>query len=249
MGRQKKIKVIDSVFFTDEIDYLLFRFTELNDYVDLFIVLESLVDYNGSSRISVFEKHKDKFEFWKEKIIHIKSDAPSDEEMKEILYHHKIEKLNIIKDSKDKFNIKQIYDLKVILDSFDLSFDDVIMLSNIDEIPVVPPIDILQNHLSFGPLFFSQKDFIWSKDFCKLENHLGTLCLSYSHLVTGNMMFILHLSKNDNDKAKITRQILDQKNPSSKLVSRNNPFIAIKCRAKKTPLWIRFSSILRCGMV
>jgi hypothetical protein len=170
----------------------------------MFIILEPLVDYSGLSRISVFETHIEKFEFCKNKIIHIKSTSPSDEDIKEIIFYHKLEKLKTIEDSKDKLYIKQLHDLKVSLDSFDLSFDDVIMLSNIDEIPVVPPIDILKNHLSFGPLLFSQKDFIWSKDFCKLENHLGTLCFSYSHLVTSNMMFNLQLSKNDNDKAKIT---------------------------------------------
>lgn len=205
MNRQKKIKVIDVVFFTDEIDYLLFRFTELNDYVDLFIILEPLADYNDSPRISVFEKYKDKFEFWREKIIHIKSDSPSDEEMKENIHYHKLEKLNIIKDSKDKFIIKQLYDLKITLDSFGLDFDDIIMVSDIDEFPVVPPIDILQSHLSFEPVFFLQKDFIWSKDFCKLENHSGTLCFSYSHLVTNYRMFTLQLSKNHNDELNINR--------------------------------------------
>jgi hypothetical protein len=204
MSRQKKIKVIDTVFFTDEIDYLLFRLTELNDYVDMFVILEPIVDYNGLSRISVFEAHIEKFDFCINKIIHIKSTYPSDEDIKEIIFYHKLQKLNTIESSKDKLYLKQLHDLKVSLDSFDLSFDDIIMLSDIDELPVVPPIDILQNHLSFGPLLFSQKDFIWSKDFCKLENHLGTLCFSYSHLVTTNTMFNLHLSKNDNDKAKIT---------------------------------------------
>jgi hypothetical protein len=204
MSRQKKIKVIDTVFFTDEIDYLLFRLTELNDYVDMFIILEPLVDYDGLSRISLFETHIEKFEFCKNKITHIKSTYPSDEDIKQIIFYHKLQKLNNIEDSKNKLYIKQLHDLKVSLDSFDLSFDDIMMLSNIDELPVVPPIDILQNYLSFGPLIFSQKDFIWSKDFCKLENHLGTLCFSYSHLVTSNMMFNMNLSKNDNEKAKIT---------------------------------------------
>lgn len=204
MNIRKKIKVVDAVFFTDEIDYLLFRFTELNDYVDLFIILEPLVDYNGSPRISVFEKYEYKFEFWKEKIIHIKSETPSDKEMEENFYYRKLEKSNIIKDSKDKFNIKQLHDLKVKLTSFGLSFDDIIMISNIDEFPIIPPIDILQTHLSFNPLIFSQKDFIWSKDFCKLENHLGTLCFSYSHLITSDLMFTLNLSKNHNDNLNIT---------------------------------------------
>jgi hypothetical protein len=204
MNIQKKIKVIYSVFFTDEIDYLLFRFTELNDSVDLFIILEASNNYDGSPRFSVFEEHIDKFEPWKEKIIHVKSSNPSEEELKEILSIHKLKKQNIIKDSKDEFLVKQLHDFKIKLDSIDLSFDDIIMVSNIDEFPVIPPIEILQTHLSFEPIFFLQKDFIWSKNFIKSENHLGTLCFSYSHIVTGSLMFSLYLSKNHDSRLNLT---------------------------------------------
>jgi hypothetical protein len=198
MNTQKKIKVIDSVFFTDEIDYLLFRFTELNDYVDLFIVLEPLIDYKGIPRTSVFEKHIEKFEFWKNKIIHIKSDVPSDKEFEEIFLLHKLEKLNITLDSKNKFKIKQIHDVKVNLTSLGLSFDDIIMFSKIDEFPVVPPMEILQDYLTYEPVVFSQKDFIWCKEFCKSEYHLGTLCFSYSQIITSDSIFTLNLSETTN---------------------------------------------------
>jgi len=49
MDIQKKIKVVDSVFFIDEIDYLLFRFTELDESVDVFVILESSDDSNVTS--------------------------------------------------------------------------------------------------------------------------------------------------------------------------------------------------------
>ena len=81
---QKKIKVIDSVFFNGEIDYLLFRFTELNDSVDTFIVMESSVDFSGNQKSSYFDENLDKFEKWKDKIIYIKSDFPSELEIKNI---------------------------------------------------------------------------------------------------------------------------------------------------------------------
>jgi hypothetical protein len=204
MNIQKKIRVIDSVFFTDEIDYLLFRFTELNDSVDLFVILEPLVDFNGSPRISEFEKNIDKFDFWKEKIIHIKTEIPSDYEMDEIFSIHKLKNLNIINNFRDNLEVKQLYNLKLKLNSLELSFDDIIMVSNIDEFPVVPPTDVLHTYLSFEPIFFSQKDFIWSKDFCKPENHIGTLCFSYSHLVTSDLMFTLLLAKSHNSKLNVT---------------------------------------------
>ncbi len=42
MNIEKKYRVIDTVFFEGEIEPLLFRFTELDNTVDFFIVLESL---------------------------------------------------------------------------------------------------------------------------------------------------------------------------------------------------------------
>jgi hypothetical protein len=205
MNAQKKIKVIDSVFFTNEIDYLLFRFTELNDSVDMFVILEQSTDYKGLPIVSEFERNIEKFEQWKEKIIHIKSNIPSDDDMEEIFNLHDIKNLDLVRDSKDSFRIKQLHDLKSKLDSLELSFDDIIMVSNIDEIPVVPPMSVLQPYLTFDPVIFSQKDFIWSKDFCKLENHSGTLCFSYSHLVIKTSLFTSCLSKSHNLKSELSR--------------------------------------------
>jgi hypothetical protein len=201
MDIQKKIKVVDSVFFSDEIDYLLFRFTELDESVDVFVILESSDD---SNIISEFEKNIHKFEKWKEKIIHIKSTIPSQEEIDEIFYHHDIKNLNLINTPSDYILIKLLYDFKIKLNSLQLNFEDIIMISNIDEFPVVPSIDILQNYLSFEPIVFSQKDFVWTKDFCSSKNHQGTLCFSFSHLVTNNLLFTLNLSKKHDSKLELS---------------------------------------------
>lgn len=194
---EKKFKVVDSVFFNDEIDYLLFRFTELNDSVDTFIVLESSVDFLGNEKSSIFNENLDKFEQWKDKIIHINSNFPLEYEINSIF--DEIESTRrLVKDDdfRSILKVKQLYDLKTKLNSLNLSFDDVIMISQIDELPIIPSMDILQTHLSFEPIFFSQKDFIWSKEFVKTENHLGTLCLSYSHVITIlELIFSLLLSK------------------------------------------------------
>lgn len=196
MNIQKKIKLIDSVFFIDDIDYLLFRFTELNNSVDAFIILEPLVDFFGNKRLSFFEKNIDKFKMWENKIIHIKSNFPSENELNIIFENHP-SLGNIISEKKfnDILKIKQIYDLNTKLHSLNLNFDDIILLSKIDEFPIVPPIEILQTYLSFDPLFFSQKDFIWTKDFINTKNHLGTLCLSYSQIITTDSIFLLSLTK------------------------------------------------------
>lgn len=204
MNKRKKIKVIDSVFFNGEIDFLLFRFKELNDSVDLFIVLESLLDLNGNEKPSVFKQNKDIFSDWENKIIHIKTSIPSESEIIQVLQQHQLSKLNSINGFNDTFRIKQLHDLVQSLTPLDLSFDDIIMVSNIDEIPVLPEIDLLLSYLSFEPVLFSQKDFIWTTDFVKLENHLGTSCFSYSQIITSSVLFTLHISKSRQSKIELT---------------------------------------------
>lgn len=178
MNIEKKYKVIDTVFFEGEIDYLLFRFTELDNSVDFFIVLESLSE-NG---ISSFESYKEKFNLWEDKIIHIKSVTPSEDKIKQLLERFELVGKN--NSTIIPIKISQIYDLLTCLNSLNLNFDDIVMISNAEEIPVLPSIEILQSYLSFEPVVFLQKDFLWSKNFVRQENHIGTLCFQYSHLIT-----------------------------------------------------------------
>jgi hypothetical protein len=41
----KKVKKIDCILFYDEVDMLLFRLTELDEFVDYFVILESDIDF------------------------------------------------------------------------------------------------------------------------------------------------------------------------------------------------------------
>lgn len=178
MNIEKKYKVVDTVFFDGEIDYLLFRFTELDSTVDFFIVLESL----SEDGISHFENHKQKFELWQNRIIHIKSVIPTQDKIAQLSKKFELKGKNNL--TINPIRISQVDDLLTCLNSLNLNFDDVIMISNIDELPVVPSMDILQPYLSFEPVVFLQKGFLWSKNFIKQESHVGTLCFQYSHLVT-----------------------------------------------------------------
>ena len=54
----KKHKIIDTIFLYDEIDMLLFRFTELNEYVDHFIVMESNIDFLGNLKPFFFLENR-----------------------------------------------------------------------------------------------------------------------------------------------------------------------------------------------
>lgn len=193
MNIQKKYKVVDSVFFDGEIDYLLFRFTELDKTVDFFIVLEIIEKDNMSS----FENNKEKFSQWINKIIHIKSITPSQEKLEQLYENFELKEKNNL--TIIPIKISQIQDLLDCLNSLNLNFDDIVMISNIDEIPILPNIEILQSYLSFEPVVFLQKNFLWNKKFIKQENHIGTLCFQYSHLVINKNISHVFTKNNSRD--------------------------------------------------
>jgi len=120
MNIEKKFKVVDSVFFNGEIDYLQFRFTELNNMVDFFIILEITGE---NEKTSLFESNIEKFELWKDKIIHIKSTHPSEETISDMLEKHELNEKNNLKVVPIK--LSQIHDLSVCLISLNLNFDDI----------------------------------------------------------------------------------------------------------------------------
>lgn len=194
MINQKKYKIIDTVFFEDEIDYLLFRFTELNESVDLFIVLE------GNQKESVFLKNIEMFKKWETKIIHILSDLSTEDEFLSIIKTHKLDNVDISHlSSNEKLRLSQISDLISKILTLNLNFDDVVLISEIDELPEMPSMNILQEHLSFEPVFFSQKNFLWSKDFVNEQNHLGTSCYLFSHFIlSSHLVFLYSIFKNYN---------------------------------------------------
>jgi hypothetical protein len=63
----KKNKTFDSFIFDGELELLEFRLTELNPFIDVFIVAELVSNKNNS----VFIQNKSRFEKWKKKIFHI----------------------------------------------------------------------------------------------------------------------------------------------------------------------------------
>ena len=71
MKYSKKNKIVDCFFFYDEIEMLKFRFTELDEYVDYFIVIERKIDYRNAPKKINFDINDEFFKNWKHKIIHI----------------------------------------------------------------------------------------------------------------------------------------------------------------------------------
>ncbi len=63
--------IYDCVIFFNELDLLEMRFAELEDVVDRFVLVEAPVTFSGKPKPLVFFEHRDQFERWRERIIHV----------------------------------------------------------------------------------------------------------------------------------------------------------------------------------
>jgi beta-1,4-mannosyl-glycoprotein beta-1,4-N-acetylglucosaminyltransferase len=174
----RKHNIVDTIFFYDEVDMLIFRMTELDQYVDYFIVMESEIDFKGNSRNLVFQENQKLFEKWEHKIIYLTSPSFNLKLINEIYDNLKYLKLLVSGDDNyiNKHDIRffQISRLITHLLSLDLSFDGVIMISDVDEIPDLSKLSVIKEYLKFGPTVLRQKNFIWTTKFIDIIPNMGT---------------------------------------------------------------------------
>ena len=107
------MKKYDSFIFNHEVELLEIRFNILNDYVDNFIITEGDITFSGLPKESHYLKNKDKFKKWEHKIIHNQIKLPD---------------LNGPWD-------REIYSRNSVLDLNIFEDDDLIIMSDGDEIP------------------------------------------------------------------------------------------------------------------
>lgn len=135
------MKVIDVFPFFNELDILEIRLNILNPYVDYFILSEATKTFSGLDKPLFYQENKDRFEKFNHKIIHnIVEDTTSPE-----LHPYQ-------RDVFQKDNIK-----KVILEN--TSNDDVIIWSDVDEVPNPEAISDLESYFEQDAIFhFAQEN-------------------------------------------------------------------------------------------
>ena len=118
-----KIKIIDCFTFYNELDMLYYRLENLYDIVDFFILVEAHQTYKGNEKILYYNDNIKRFDKFNDKIIHIISELP---------YKGKINIENREQWKNENFQRESIHNgiLKL-----NLSFDDIIIISDLDEIP------------------------------------------------------------------------------------------------------------------
>jgi len=190
-----KHKIIDCFLFYNELDMLEFRLTELNEHVDYFIILESDFDFSGNRKDSLFELNRDRFNAWEGKIIHINCPELTQELIGEINLEkyskHQNKNTNDNTINKDNVVFYMMYKLINTLPRLPLDFEDIIMFSDIDEIPDFKTLDLVDDYLSFNSILLRQKRFFWTTKYVDKDLSFGTSCHQYTK-VSHNPLVLEH---------------------------------------------------------
>lgn len=173
------MKIIDTFMFNNELDLLEFRLKYLYDHVDYFVLVESTVSHRGSPKPQYYALYNDRFEKYKDKIIHIlTTDIPKKVEMSEV------SKLTTSDNDHYKYR-EQLQRLKTMdgLRELQLSFEDIVLVSNIDEIPDPNTFNKLPELLNISPVVMKQQWLVWNYNMKREVTHQGTCAFSFSHLI------------------------------------------------------------------
>jgi len=112
------MKIYDCFTFFNELEILDLRLKELNNHVDYFVLVEATLTHTGKSKDLIFEKNKNKFSEYLDKIIHIKvDDLPNYNDFEDIWVPENFQR-NCI--TRGLINAEET---------------DIIIVSDIDEIP------------------------------------------------------------------------------------------------------------------
>lgn len=129
---KKRIKVYDLFYLLNELDLLEIRLNILNDYVDQFVIVESTETFSGMPHELQYEKHKERFAKWKDKITYyVVNDFPKDTSLLEMA------KNNSNVGAGEHYWVREFYQkesAKKALAKLNLNDTDVVFVSDLDEI-------------------------------------------------------------------------------------------------------------------
>ena len=152
---QLYMKIYDCFMFFDEEMILDLRLNIMNKYVDKFVITEATYMHSGKSKKLVFDINK--FPKFKDKIIYIVVDEPPPD----LSRIDDGDSLNI-KESKKTLNAskRELYQIgKAQEGLYNTNPDDIIIVSDVDEIPNLEKIDL--RTINQKLIFFKQKMFYY----------------------------------------------------------------------------------------
>jgi beta-1,4-mannosyl-glycoprotein beta-1,4-N-acetylglucosaminyltransferase len=137
-------KIYDCFLFFNELDLLELRLNILNDTVDYFVIVESTVTFSGNFKELVYENNKELFKDFHHKIKHIIiDDTPIsfskieyvDDSLQNKILKYVDESTGWNRESEPQWGRETYQRECIIRGLFDCDDDDIIIISDLDEIP------------------------------------------------------------------------------------------------------------------
>ena len=177
---KKKHKIFDCFLYWNEKDTLLMRLSELNPFVTNFILIEFDLNFKLNECKNYLDLSSTEFDFCRDKIIHLKINFKNSDE--EFLKSYEGSR-NAPSETFQRFFFTAFEEIKKILKVSDIDFEDIIMFSDLDEIPDLESLDSITSSLIFGPIILKSHNFIYTTKFYQESSHLGTQIFNYSMIV------------------------------------------------------------------
>lgn len=207
------VKIYDCFTFFNELDLLEIRLSEMDNYVDYFVIVEARQTHSGKKKKLYFEENKKRFEEWSDKIIHIIVDLPEFNFIDKILMY--LERTKYFKYPRMvtsnlgfgrwKLERKQREFIKKGLNN--AKDEDIIMVSDVDEIPRPEKIKKMVNILKeyhFG--IFRQRKYYYFLNGYTNQPWIGTKACKFKTLkkcLNGNPQYLRIPSVSEKVKNKL----------------------------------------------
>lgn len=195
----KKQKIIDTVLFFNELDLLEIRLEEYYEKVDKFVIVESTKTFTGSDKELFFKNNIDRFKKWSDKIHnYVVDDMPENltqEEINDIVTGTNPKTITWVREIHQRNSIGNA------LKELDLNFDDIIIVSDVDEFPNLDDIEFLNSSLPFSPVIFKQKWLVWNTHLEKMHHWMGSSAFYYTNLLQNNKIFQIIRDKRWNENS------------------------------------------------
>jgi beta-1,4-mannosyl-glycoprotein beta-1,4-N-acetylglucosaminyltransferase len=197
-------KIYDCFNFFNELDLLELRMEILKDHVDKFVIVESTVTFSGKIKKLFYDENKDRFKKFHDKIIHIiVDDTPEDffnlpflETPKNKKEEIKNKILTFLNSSEgwgrhEKQWGREIYQRESIFYGLmDQNEDDIILISDLDEIPNPTELDKIKNSIGNDVFDFKQNTYYYYFNLLKERNWSGPKCLLWKNLKDTSMNLV-----------------------------------------------------------
>ncbi len=123
------MKIVDCFIFYNELDLLNYRLHILNEVVDYFVLVESTHTHSGMEKELIYKNNKEMFQTFHHKIIHIIVD--------DFPYKYPNIKYDNITDNSDSWHNERFQRNCIVrgIQQLSLADDDIIIISDLDEIP------------------------------------------------------------------------------------------------------------------